>query len=256
MQAVARSASEEVLRQVDKLISEGQNPTHFARQLVRFLRNALVAKLRAKTLPCCRFPATSANGSHGRGPVQRRRSGAALQIMLRTLNELGYRQEQRFHLELGLLKMAHAQRLLPIEQLLSEAASAAGAVPPARPGNRPAIVPENRGTPAPPQARGNFVSPFAADSARKTKPEMSSEAAPATGPRIVGMLGRTRNPWDRRSRAGRGGAHLYGACSAKRTAQASLHRIGPFEPGFSSQRSTQCTGRRGTSHVGLNAGNR
>jgi DNA polymerase III subunit gamma/tau len=46
-----------------------------------------------------------------------------LQIMLRTHGELGYRQEQRFHLELGLLKMAHAQRLLPIEQLLSEAAA-------------------------------------------------------------------------------------------------------------------------------------
>ena len=47
-----------------------------------------------------------------------------LQIMLRTHSELGYRQEQRFHLELGLLKMAHAQRLLPIEQLLSEAGRA------------------------------------------------------------------------------------------------------------------------------------
>ena len=41
--------------------------------------------------------------------------------MLRTHGELGYRQEQRFHLELGLLKMAHAQRLLPIEELLSAA---------------------------------------------------------------------------------------------------------------------------------------
>ena len=55
-----------------------------------------------------------------------------LQIMLRTHGELGYKQEQRFHLELGLLKMAHAQELLPIEQLLSESgfrlfAHAAGA---------------------------------------------------------------------------------------------------------------------------------
>ncbi len=49
-----------------------------------------------------------------------------LQIMLRTHGELGYRQEQRFHLELGLLKMAHAQRLLPIEQLLSDAAAGSG----------------------------------------------------------------------------------------------------------------------------------
>ena len=39
--------------------------------------------------------------------------------MLRTHSDLGYKQEQRFHLELGLLKMVHAQRLLPLEQLLS-----------------------------------------------------------------------------------------------------------------------------------------
>ena len=52
-----------------------------------------------------------------------------LQIMLRTHGEMGYRQEQRFHLELGLLKMVHAQRLLPIEQLLSEAAGSGGSAP-------------------------------------------------------------------------------------------------------------------------------
>ena len=57
-----------------------------------------------------------------------------LQIMLRTHSELGYRQEQRFHLELGLLKMAHAQRLLPIEQLLSEARCQRGAP---RPSGKP-----------------------------------------------------------------------------------------------------------------------
>ncbi len=39
MQAVARGASDEVLREVDQLISEGHSPTHFARQMVRFLRN-------------------------------------------------------------------------------------------------------------------------------------------------------------------------------------------------------------------------
>jgi DNA polymerase-3 subunit gamma/tau len=44
-----------------------------------------------------------------------------LQIVLRTFDDLNYRQEQRFHLELGLLKLIHAQRLLPIEELLSSA---------------------------------------------------------------------------------------------------------------------------------------
>ena len=40
---------------------------------------------------------------------------------------LGYKQEQRFHLELGLLKLVHAQRLLPLEQLLSGEVSQGGA---------------------------------------------------------------------------------------------------------------------------------
>ena len=61
-----------------------------------------------------------------------------LQIMLRTHGELGYRQDQRFHLELGLLKMAHAQRLLPLEQLLSDVTPSSGPTP--RPAGRP-IVP-------------------------------------------------------------------------------------------------------------------
>jgi len=45
MQQVAQGSSNEVLALVDRLISEGQNPMHFARQMVRFLRNAVVAKV-------------------------------------------------------------------------------------------------------------------------------------------------------------------------------------------------------------------
>ena len=42
-----------------------------------------------------------------------------LDVMLRTFDQLNYRQEQRFHLELGLMKLVHLQRLLPVEHLLS-----------------------------------------------------------------------------------------------------------------------------------------
>src|SRR5436305_14872124 len=45
MGTVARSSSEEALRLLDRLMTEGHNPAHFARQLVRFLRNAVVAKV-------------------------------------------------------------------------------------------------------------------------------------------------------------------------------------------------------------------
>jgi DNA polymerase-3 subunit gamma/tau len=183
MQSVARGSSEEILRQVDRLLSEGQNPAHFARQIVRFLRDAIVAKVAGGDSSLLQIS----------GDERKRVSRVAelfseedltrhLQIMLRTHGELGYRQEQRFHLELGLLKMSHAQRLLPLEQLLSEVGSST--VSPGR--AKPSIVPDTRSSapggaqPRKPEAqpteRSAHPSPFAADSARKTgsKPELST----------------------------------------------------------------------------------
>ncbi|MGB8989305.1 MAG: DNA polymerase III subunit gamma/tau [Candidatus Sulfotelmatobacter sp.] len=185
MQAVARGASEDVLRQVDHLISEGNSPTHFARQMVRFLRNATVAKVAGKDSSLLQI------SSEERDRVERVASlfgeedlTRHLQIMLRTHGELGYKQEQRFHLELGLLKMAHAQRLLPIEQLLSDLANAsspavAGANS-SRTAARPSIVAspaaDTRRSDAVASTRPNQVSPFAADSARKVGPRHESSA--------------------------------------------------------------------------------
>ena len=182
MQAVARGASDEVLRQVDNLISEGHSPTHFARQIVRFLRNATVAKVAGKDSPLLQISTEErervARVAELFGEEDLTRH---LQIMLRTHSELGYKQEQRFHLELGLLKMAHAQRLLPIEQLLSDVAPAAK--PTAKPsivGSTPASVRQD------PAARPNYVSPFAADSARKGTPRQdASSNSAAPGPRVV-----------------------------------------------------------------------
>jgi DNA polymerase III subunit gamma/tau len=172
MQAVAESSSEKILVLVDELLGEGHSPTHFARQLVRFLRNATVAKIAGKDSALLQISSDErARVSRIAGLFTEEELARHLQIMLRTHGELGYRQEQRFHLELGLLKMAHAQRLLPIEQLLSEAAPmAAGAA-------RPATIPrlasaaEVRRPEPPALSRASSVSPFAADSARKNAPK-------------------------------------------------------------------------------------
>ncbi len=124
MQGVARGSSEDVLRLVDRLIGEGHSPTHFARQMVRFLRNAVVAKVAGGDSSLLQISSDERQRVVRVAELFSEEDLARhLQIMLRTHGELGYRQEQRFHLELGLLKMAHAQRLLPIEQLLSDAAS-------------------------------------------------------------------------------------------------------------------------------------
>jgi DNA polymerase III subunit gamma/tau len=192
MQAVACSSSEIVLRLADKLISEGQNPAHFARQLVRFLRNAVVAKVAGKDSALLQISGDErARVARIADLFSEEDLARHLQIMLRTHGELGYKQEQRFHLELGLLKLAHAQRLLPIEQLLSEVAGAPGGGSGARTASRPSVISEARNASSTAPTRGNLVSPFAADSARKggSKPELSAEASSATGPRHVTSMG-------------------------------------------------------------------
>src|SRR5215472_1068840 len=185
MQAVSEGRSDEILRQVDHLIGEGHSPTHFTRQMVRFLRNAAVAKIAGKDSPLLQI------SSEERERVARVSDlfeeedlTRHLQIMLRTHGELGYKQEQRFHLELGLLKMAHAQKLIPIEQLLTEAVtnSPAGAQNPLP---RPSIaggVSEPRRAEPGSAARSGQVSPFAADSARKGTPRQEDSSAPAMSP--------------------------------------------------------------------------
>ena len=194
-----KSSSEKILVLVDELISEGHSPTHFARQLVRFLRNVTVAKVAGKDSPLLQISSDErARAARIADLFTEEDLTRHLQIMLRTHAELGYRQEQRFHLELGLLKMAHAQRLLPIEQLLSDAAATSGA---ARGTPRPMLAPSpiaSRSQSAPLEtrpmetrrpeqplaaARSTSVSPFAADSARKSGPkaEAPSDVAAFAG---------------------------------------------------------------------------
>jgi DNA polymerase III subunit gamma/tau len=195
MRAVADGRSDEILRQVDQLLAEGHSPTHFARQMVRFLRHATVAKIAGTDSALLQISSEErervARVAEWFGEEDLTRH---LQIMLRTHGELGYRQEQRFHLELGLLKMAHAQRLIPLEQFLSEAANIP-AQPVLRPvAAKPSMVPsassESR-RPDPPAGRSGSVSPFAADAARKTTPrqEDSTFTLPSPGPRTVAGSG-------------------------------------------------------------------
>ena len=183
MQGVSDGSSEKILLLVDELISEGHSPAHFARQLVRFLRNVTVAKIAGKDSALLQVSDDErARAGRVAGLFSEEDLARHLQIMLRTHGELGYRQDQRFHLELGLLKMSHAQRLLPLEQLLSDAAPSGLAT--AKPAGRPVLAPpsETRRTEPQVPARSNYVSPFAADSARKNTPKAEAENDPPAAP--------------------------------------------------------------------------
>src|ERR1039458_3143060 len=201
MDAVARNSSADVLRAIDRLLVEGQSAQHFARQMLHFLRNIMVAKVAGSDSPVLQI------SSDERARVARVAEcfseedlARFMQIMLRTHSDLGYKQEQRFHLELGLLKLVHAQRLLPLEELLSgeagkmgaagssSRAGGAGARPTGPAATRSSVtsraseseVPSSR---APAASLFTQPSPFEADRKRKSEPK--AEAQPDFAKREV-----------------------------------------------------------------------
>ena len=193
MQAVAANSSQEVLRLVDKLVTEGQSPAHFARQLVRFLRNAIVAKVAGSDSPLLQISADErARVSRLAEIFSEEDLTRFLQIMLRTHGDVSYKADQRFHLELGLLKLVHAQRLLPLEELLSGVTAenrgqpASSAAVSQKGTTVPCPSPFSHETGSPPLRER--TSPFEQDRARKsgtsagTKsgPEMAAIASPSS----------------------------------------------------------------------------
>src|SRR5262249_33442888 len=104
MDAVARNSSEEVLRIVDRLLVEGQSPQHFARQMLRFLRNALVAKVAGTDSHVLQI---SSDERARVARVAERFSEEDLtrfmQIMLRAVGEVGQQNQTRCFLWLVVL---------------------------------------------------------------------------------------------------------------------------------------------------------
>jgi DNA polymerase-3 subunit gamma/tau len=193
MEAVDGNRSAEVMTMANQLLDAGNSPAQLARQCVRYLRNALIAKVAG----------LSAEGESADGlgaellqisPDEQRRAARTaalfgeeeltrfLQVMLKTFDELGYRQEQRFHFELGLLKLVHLRRLLPIEEALSQLPSGSGSprtsAQPTKPGAPFKPEPHSGlgGTAAPKPAAAPArpaFSPFEQDKSRR-RPETAS----------------------------------------------------------------------------------
>jgi DNA polymerase III subunit gamma/tau len=185
MAAVEKNSSEEILRQLDRLLVEGQNPTHFARQMVRFIRNAMVAKVAGNDSPLLQV-SSDERTRVGRVAAMFSEEDLTrfLNILLRTHGDVSYKQDQRFHLELGLLKMVHAQRLLPVEQILSGVDLPKSSATPAR-SAAPTRASEPTRAASAYTREAPAVSPFEMDRNRKSRePQMSAEPA-QLGPSLV-----------------------------------------------------------------------
>src|SRR5438270_3748474 len=159
--ALLESDSQRMLEVVDELERNGQKLQHFSRELSRYFRNLLVARIAGADT---RLVAASAAQREKLVEIARRFSEEDLtrylQLSLDLFSDLQSSLQPRFHLEIGLIRLVHAGRLLPIEQAL------AGIKPstPAPRAQQPAAAPP----PAPsPKPAASKPSPFELDRAKK-----------------------------------------------------------------------------------------
>ena len=121
MEAISENQSATVIEEINRLLNAGNSPAQLARQFVRYLRNCLMARLGGESTELLQIsPDERARAARSALLFSEEDLTRFLDVMLRTFDQLNYRQEQRFHLELGLLKLVHLQRLLPVEQFLSQ----------------------------------------------------------------------------------------------------------------------------------------
>jgi DNA polymerase-3 subunit gamma/tau len=194
LEAVNANDGTSVIEEINRLLNAGHSPSQLARQFVRYLRNCLMARLGGEATELIQLsPDERARAARSASLFSEEDLARFLQMMLKTFDELNYRQEQRFHLELGLIKLVHLQRLLPIEEFLSQMPTPAGAksIAPKVPAALPAAarnVP-SAAVPAPsrpasyasttPQKPAPTFSPFEADRSRKSGGEsMQSPVIP------------------------------------------------------------------------------
>jgi DNA polymerase-3 subunit gamma/tau len=166
LEAVAAGQSAELMEQLNLLVNAGHSPSSLARQMVRYLRNTLMAKLGGAETELLQISGDErARAARTALLFTEEEITRNLQIVLRTFDDLNYRQEQRFHLELGLLKLIHAQRLLPLEELLSGVASGASPRP-----SGPASTPASTAKPQAIAPRPAPLSPVPAPAAAPLSP--------------------------------------------------------------------------------------
>ena len=184
--ALADGDSRRMLEVVDELERSGQNLQHFSRELARYFRNLLVARISGAET---RLIAASAGQKEKlaaiAGGFSEEDLTRYLQLSLDLFRDLQTSLQPRFHLEIGLVRLVHAGRLLPIEKALAQLETGVRDTPPA-PAPRVAAPPPPRAPAAPPRTG---PSPFELDRAKKAgavptsrPPEPQSSGANALAP--------------------------------------------------------------------------
>jgi DNA polymerase-3 subunit gamma/tau len=136
--------SHKMLQVVAELEANGRSLQHFARELARYFRNLLV--IRIEKGPTALVGASAAEQEKMAALASKFREEDLTRDLKLTLDLFGDLQESlqpRLHLEMGLLRLVHAGRLLPIEEALASlgggAAPSTSPAPMAPPASRPPV---------------------------------------------------------------------------------------------------------------------
>src|SRR5215831_4174036 len=140
-QALAAGDSRRMLEVVDQLERNGHNLQHFARELSRYFRNLLVARIAgADRRLLAASEAQRERMTQLASQFSEEDLTRYLALSLELFSDLQTSLQPRFHLEMGLVRLVHAGRLVSIEEALS------GTVPSA-PVPRPASPPVTAAAP-------------------------------------------------------------------------------------------------------------
>jgi len=119
--AIAAQSSERAFALVHRLITDGQNLQYFCREAIRHVRNLLVARVANASSELIAAPEDERPRLAEQAAwFSEEDLTRFFHILLATEDDLRRKPDQRLHLELGLLKMINAQRLVPLEEALSE----------------------------------------------------------------------------------------------------------------------------------------
>jgi len=133
--ALAEGSASRMLELVERLAAGGQNLQHFAGELARYFRNLLVARtVGASSRLIAATEEERRRLEQYAGRFSEEDLTRYVQLILNLYRDLQHAPHPRFHLELGLVKLVQAGRLVSIEEAL-----AGGGATPAPP--RPAPVP-------------------------------------------------------------------------------------------------------------------
>ena len=187
VEAIAAGSADRALGLVHTFQKEGRNLQHFCREAIRHMRNLLIARV-------CGADSDLIAATQDQRPALAKAAAQFSEedltrffnILLQTDDDLRRKPDPRVHLEMGLLRLIHAGRLAPLEELLSElggenripaAKSAAGAAPSFA--SRPAAANSTATAPA-------FSTPaWRTNAPPKTSPAAAPTFAAAAAPAVA-----------------------------------------------------------------------